>query len=219
MDGGNGIFLLQSWGRGDNCIVGRPMASRAGYAREIRGTKDADEEEVAAPEAPVPGGGGCGVGGGGIGALVCLPAGDGAAGGVAAVGAAALFNVAGDYGTGMGHARDGKLVFTGGSAEDGRPGVDPVTGIPLHQAHQGGANIDLRYMGSNGQSLIGNDAAATGHVNRNRSIINLFFNAGANLGAALTGDPRRYGLAPLSPRLQRIHRNHMHFQMRYPAVR
>lgn len=69
--------------------------------------------------------------------------------------AAALFNVAGDYGAGMGHARDGKLVFTGGSAENGRPGVDPVTGLPLHQSHQGGANIDLRYMGANGQSLIG----------------------------------------------------------------
>lgn len=49
--------------------------------------------------------------------------------------------------------------------------------------------------------------------------MNLFYNVGANLGATLTGDPQRYGLAPISLTLQRIHRNHMHFQMRHPEVR
>jgi RHS repeat-associated protein len=133
--------------------------------------------------------------------------------------AAALFNVAGDYGTAIGHGRDGKLVFTAGSAATGGPGVNPVTGQPLHQSHQGGANIDMRYMGANGQSLIGNNAASTGDINRNRAIMNLFHNAGAGLGAALTGDPQRYGLAAISQGLQRIHRNHMHFQRQYPGVR
>lgn len=61
--------------------------------------------------------------------------------------AAALFNVARDYRAA--YPNDSELVFTAGSAATGGPAVD-ATGQPVHSSHQGGANIDIRYMGPRG---------------------------------------------------------------------
>lgn len=127
--------------------------------------------------------------------------------------AAALFNVAQAYGAQ--YPDDDPLVFTGGSTSNGQPAVDQ-NGVPLHASHHNGANLDLRYMGSSGAALVGNTAAANGDVPRNTFIVDQFRAQNANLGAALTGDPARYGLNPIPLQLQNIHRNHMHFQSTYP---
>ena len=130
--------------------------------------------------------------------------------------AAALFNVAARYGQEF--TRDSKLVFTGGSTATGGSAINPATGKPIHDSHRNGANIDLRYMGTDGNSLIGNDAAANGDPMRNWFIMNLFARQNAGLGAAITGDPARYGLGALSTEALRLrHLNHMHFQNTYPA--
>jgi hypothetical protein len=109
--------------------------------------------------------------------------------------AAALFNAAASYRSAYPH--DSWLVFTGGSTASGVAAVDS-NGVPLHHSHKNGANIDLRYMGSDGRSLIGVGAADAGDITRNTFIIG---NLGAwlpSLGAALTGNPARYGLGPIS---------------------
>ncbi|MCZ2076118.1 MAG: RHS repeat-associated core domain-containing protein, partial [Bryobacterales bacterium] len=128
--------------------------------------------------------------------------------------AAALFNVAAAY-AGK-YPNDDPLVFTGGSTATGGPALG-ANGRPIHSSHLNGANVDLRYMGDTGTSLTGNTAAGSGNVERNQYIINQFAGQNAGLGAALTGDPARYGLGPIPARLQQIHRNHMHFQRTYPA--
>jgi RHS repeat-associated protein len=128
--------------------------------------------------------------------------------------AAALFNVAAAYGGR--YPNDNPLVFTGGSTATGGSALD-ANGRPIHRSHRNGSNIDLRYMGDAGFSLTGNTAAANGNVERNQFIINRFAGQNAGLGAALTGDPARYGLGPIPAALQQIHRNHMHFQSTYPA--
>ena len=128
--------------------------------------------------------------------------------------AAALFNVAAAYDAK--YPNDGKLVFTGGSTATGGSALD-ANGQPIHRSHRNGANVDLRYMGDTGSSLSGNTAAGSGNVERNQYIINQFAGQNAGLGAALTGDPARYGLGPIPAALQQIHRNHIHFQQNYPA--
>ncbi len=128
--------------------------------------------------------------------------------------AAALFNVAAAYGGK--YTNDDPLVFTGGSTATGGSALD-ANGQPIHRSHRNGANVDLRYMGDTGSSLSGNTAAGTGNVERNQYIINQFAGQNAGLGAALTGDPARYGLGPIPAALQQIHGNHMHFQNTYPA--
>ena len=130
--------------------------------------------------------------------------------------AVALFNVAARYGQEF--TNDSPLVFLGGSTAIGGSAISLVTGDPLHQSHRNGANLDLRYMGANGNSLTGNTAAANGEPLRNIFIINSFAQQNAGLGAALTGDPARYGLGALSSEALRLqHQNHMHFQRTYPA--
>jgi RHS repeat-associated protein len=128
--------------------------------------------------------------------------------------AAALFNVAATYGGN--YPNDNRLVFTGGSTATGGSAVD-ANGQPIHRSHRNGSNVDLRYMGDAGSSLTGNTAAGSGNVGRNQYIINQFAGQNAGLGAALTGDPARYGLGPISARLQQIHQDHIHFQRNYPA--
>ena len=128
--------------------------------------------------------------------------------------AAALFNVAEAYG--QKYPNDDPLVFTGGSTATGGSALD-ANGRPIHQSHRNGANVDLRYMGDAGSSLTGGTAAANGNVERNEFIMSQFAGQNANLGAALTGDPTRYGLGPIPAGLQQIHHNHMHFQNTYPA--
>ena len=125
----------------------------------------------------------------------------------------ALFNVAARY-----HElypNDSRLVFTAGSAADGNPARDE-RGNFIHESHRNGANIDMRYMGTDGRPRVGNNASAEADVERTNRIRNLFSEQNAGLGAVLTGNPERFGLGPISERLQRIHRNHMHFQRNYP---
>ena len=128
--------------------------------------------------------------------------------------AAALFNVAEAYG--QKYPNDDPLVFTGGSTATGGSALD-ANGNPIHQSHRNGANVDLRYMGDQGTALSGATAAANGNVERNNYIISQFAGQNANLGAALTGDPARYGLGPIPAGLQQVHATHMHFQNTYPA--
>ena len=120
-----------------------------------------------------------------------------------------LFNVGSIYG--QNYPADSPLVLTGASTATGGSAI-------IRQSHQNGTNIDLRYMGADGTSLTGNTAAANGDPERNMLIMNLFAQQNAGLGAAITGDPARYGLGALnSENLRLIHRNHMHFQNTYPA--
>lgn len=127
--------------------------------------------------------------------------------------APALFNVARDYRAA--YPNDNELVFTAGSAASGGPALN-AAGEPVHRSHQHGANIDMRYMGSTGAALVGGTAAANGDVTRMQRLFQLFGSANAGLGAALTGDPARYGLGAIDANLQRIHDNHVHFQSNYP---
>jgi len=129
--------------------------------------------------------------------------------------AAALFNAARDYHDN--HPNDANIVMTAGSAANGRPAVDE-NGRPIHQSHQRGQNIDLRYMGPNGRPLRGNTAADNADVGRTTDLLDAFANQNAELGAALTGNPARFGLDPIAERLRLIHRNHMHLQRNYPRV-
>jgi len=126
--------------------------------------------------------------------------------------ASTFFNVAGDYGTRF--AQDSKLVFTGGSVANGGSGLKP-DGSPIHgSSHRGGTNIDMRYVGNDGRSLVSLVSASLGDVNRNTYLIGLFRNSG--FAGAITGDPGRYGLAPINEALRLGHRNHIHIQRRYP---
>ena len=125
-------------------------------------------------------------------------------------------NVAAGYG--REYSNDAPLIFKGGSTATGGSAINPATGDPIHSSHRNGANIDLLYMDANGRELTGNTAAANGDPIRNGLIINLFSQQNAGLGAALTGDPARYGLGALSTEALRLrHLNHMHFQNTYPA--
>jgi len=48
--------------------------------------------------------------------------------------------------------------------------------------------------------------------------MNLFAGQNAGLGAAVTGDPARYGFGALSTEdLRMNHRDHIHFQNTYPG--
>jgi hypothetical protein len=130
--------------------------------------------------------------------------------------AAALFNVATQYG--KLYANDDPLVFTAGSTANGAPAIGD-DGLPVHQSHHNGANIDLRYMGSAGASLRGATAYSDADLDRNQVIMELFRRQNANLGATLTGDPSKFGFDPINETLRRIHQTHMHFQNSYPAVK
>ena len=130
--------------------------------------------------------------------------------------AAALFNVAAQYRNL--YVNDGNLVFTAGSTETGRPATGD-NGRPVHQTHQNGANIDMRYMGNNGQALQSGTAYRDADVDRNQVIMELFRRQNANLGATLTGDQDKFGLAPIGEGTRREHQDHMHFQNGYRPVR
>jgi hypothetical protein len=129
--------------------------------------------------------------------------------------AAALFNVAAQYRNL--YANDGKLIFTAGSAATGAPATDEDGEYVHEKTHFNGSNIDMRYMGNNGQALQSGTAASDADVDRTQVINELFRRQNANLGAMLTGDPGRFGLAPYDPHVQNIHLTHMHFQNTYPG--
>lgn len=125
-----------------------------------------------------------------------------------------MFNVADAYG--QKYPNNDPLVFTAGSTANGGVAIDAY-GVAAHHAHRNGTNVDVRYVGDDGSSLVGRTAAVNGNIERNEYIMSQFAGQNANLGAALTGDPARYGLGPIPADLQRIHQNHMHFQQNYPA--
>jgi RHS repeat-associated protein len=127
--------------------------------------------------------------------------------------AAGLFNAARVYAAA--YPNDAEIVFTAGSAATGLPAVNEQ-GEPVHRSHQNGQNIDLRYMGANGRSLVGNTASANADVARMNTLFDAFDRQNAGLGAALTGTPDRFGFGPIPAALANIHRNHVHFQRNYP---
>lgn len=112
-----------------------------------------------------------------------------------------LLNLSGDYQVAF--QGDGPLVFTGGSAETGNPGVNPQTGRPVHSTHYRGENVDLRYMGPNGQNIRSATAADSADVARTRFIV-------GGVRQAITSDPGRFGSIPAPPATLRAHRNHIH---------
>ncbi len=129
--------------------------------------------------------------------------------------ASALFNVALRYMalyTRVG-LRDAKLSMSSGSFYDG------TTDRKSKGSHRRGNNIDLRYMGSNGLVLKGDKASQLADVGRTKKILELFRNENADLDSMITGHPARFGLQDLSEKLKSIHRNHLHMQKTYPAVR
>jgi hypothetical protein len=121
---------------------------------------------------------------------------------------AALFNTATSYHTS--YPDDAKLAMTAGSASNGKPANDD-NGNPVHHGHQGGNNIDIRYMGSDGKQLTGSTASAKGDTTRNQKIIE-GMKAGGFKGS-ITGDSKKYGSKPVSPSLTNIHQNHIHIQV------
>jgi RHS repeat-associated protein len=127
--------------------------------------------------------------------------------------AAALFNAARVYADA--YPDDDDIVFTAGSAATGDPALN-AQGEPVHRSHQNGQNIDMRYMGANGRSLVGNTASENADVARMSTLFAAFARQNAGLGAAITGTPERFGLGPISEALSNIHRNHVHFQRNYP---
>lgn len=127
--------------------------------------------------------------------------------------AVALFNVARMYHDA--HPDDARLVFTGGSNENGQS-ARGANGLPIHQSHRNGANIDMRYIGTDGRPIQGTTAADNADTVRMASLWGAFRNQSAALGAVLTGNPQRFGFGPLSQGLQNEHRNHFHLQRTYP---
>jgi hypothetical protein len=127
--------------------------------------------------------------------------------------AVALFNAAQMYHDA--HPDDAKLVFTAGSNENGQSAND-ANGNPIHHAHRNGENIDMRYMGADGQPLRGVAAADNADTARMASLWGAFRNQSPGLGAVLTGNPERFGFQPINRDLQNIHRNHFHLQRNYP---
>jgi hypothetical protein len=108
-------------------------------------------------------------------------------------------------------AFDAKLVFTGGSTAEGTPATG-ADGKPLHSSHYGGLNIDLKYMSVWGSPR----TSADSDLWRAAFIMDASVNQNANLGAALTGTPSRFGLPDFNPRIEAEHMSHMHFQKNYP---
>jgi len=121
-----------------------------------------------------------------------------------------LFTVTRNYGKEF--PGDEKIVFTAGSASNGRPGN--CNGAPCHRGHQGN-EMDFRYMGENGRPLRGDDAATSADLRRTEFLIRNFRNTG--FAESFTGDTDRLGSSPASARTERIHRNHLHIGVPAPA--
>lgn len=120
--------------------------------------------------------------------------------------AASIFNIAQSY-----HSQypsDARITITSAALKNGTA-EDP------HQASHGRPNaaLDFRYMGENGQPLIGVTAAANASPARNRALFGLFRRAGFT--QAVSARPRDFGTGPQNrgPRgraLMQQHQNHGH---------
>lgn len=121
---------------------------------------------------------------------------------------AVLFNVAKAYSEAV--PNDEKLVFTAGSASNGKPGI--CGGQPCHKSHQGGRDIDLRYMDGNGKALQGDNAYKDADINRTNWLIKAFSENGFSNN--YTGDNSRFGQPDKSPKYrdanEKVHRHHLH---------
>ena len=122
--------------------------------------------------------------------------------------AASLFNVAQKYSET--YASDVKLVFTAGSASNGKPGICGPK--PCHKSHQQGSCVDIRYMSGSGRDLTGLTAYKNADVGRTIWLIKAFGKDGFT--KILTGDNSRFGLFDNSPSsmdgLEAIHQHHLH---------
>jgi hypothetical protein len=122
--------------------------------------------------------------------------------------AASLFNVAQKYSET--YLSDVKLVFTAGSASNGKPGMCGTE--PCHKSHQQGSCVDVRYMNGNGQDIKGDTAYSFADVGRTVWLIKAFGNDG--LTRVYTGDNSRFGLPDSTPKsrsaLEVVHRHHLH---------
>jgi RHS repeat-associated protein len=121
-------------------------------------------------------------------------------------GAAALFNVARQYGEQ--YPSDGKIEFTAGAETTGK-GCYYSNGTACHRTHDGGNAIDVRYMDKNGNPLRKSDRAyADADLSRATTMIAAFASAGFN--TIYTGQQSRFSLATVSAKIEKIHRNHLH---------
>jgi hypothetical protein len=122
--------------------------------------------------------------------------------------ATSLFNIAQKYSEI--YTSDVKLVFTAGSASNGKPGMCG-TG-PCHKSHQQGSCVDIRYMNGNGQDLQGDSAYSSANVERTVWLIKAFGKDG--LTKVFTGDNTRFGMPDATPKsrsaLEVVHRHHLH---------
>jgi hypothetical protein len=122
--------------------------------------------------------------------------------------ATSLFNIAQKYSDV--YASDVKLVFTAGSASNGKPGMCGTE--PCHKSHQQGSCVDVRYMNGNGQDLKGDAAYSSASVERTVWLIKAFGKDG--LTKVYTGDNSRFGLPDSTPKsrsaLEVVHRHHLH---------
>ncbi|MFM8440715.1 MAG: RHS repeat domain-containing protein [Acidobacteriota bacterium] len=118
--------------------------------------------------------------------------------------ATALFNIGIRYREKF--PEDSKLVFTNGNTSSGGPCVYP-SGRPCHLGHRGN-DFDLRYMGPDGEAIIGGSAFKSADPARNRFLIKAFRALGFH--ESFSGDSAIFGTNPASKRTERIHANHLH---------
>ncbi len=122
--------------------------------------------------------------------------------------ATSLFNVAQNYSET--YTSDLKLVFTAGSASNGKPGM--CGSEPCHKSHQQGSCVDIRYMSESGADIKGDSAYSSADINRTVWLIKAFGKDG--LTKVFTGDNARFGLPDSTPKsrsaLEVVHRHHLH---------
>lgn len=111
--------------------------------------------------------------------------------------ATSLFNVAQKYSEI--YANDVKLVFTAGSASNGKPGLCGTE--PCHASHQQGSCVDVRYMGGNGQDVKGDTTYLSADIERTVWLIKAFGKDG--LTKVYTGDNTRFGLPDKTTPIQK----------------
>ncbi len=123
---------------------------------------------------------------------------------------ATIFNVAAEYSNSF--PGSSALVLTNASSVEGlsrRPST----------SHTGGRRVDLRYPGSTGHWLQGDQASANADTVRMKFLIEAFGRQNAGLGAILTGTPELFRLPQYTKsreRMRYLHRNHFHLQRTYP---
>ncbi|NJM53128.1 MAG: hypothetical protein HC846_06885 [Blastocatellia bacterium] len=122
--------------------------------------------------------------------------------------ATSLFNIAQKYSET--YPSDVKIVFTAGSASNGKPGICGAE--PCHRSHQQGSCVDIRYMSSGGKDIKSDTAYKEADVPRTVWLIKAFGKDG--LTKVYTGDDTRFGLPDKTPKSRSdtevVHRHHLH---------